>query len=184
MTLPTKRQSADLADRRSGAWRGPHRHDPAAPCPSGGGNDAALTDDRRSGACALASCRERQAESLDQGRAFMLAAAPWGVPRTAGAHALSCRGRCGGGAQASRRTRRRHAYLQAFASQPDFGRRSPGAAWARPPGCACWRRWNPSILAIAAETKAATLDDLGGCAFRSDLAAMRHETQYTRLFRS
>jgi urease accessory protein len=31
---------------------------------------------------------------------------------------------------------------------------------------------------------AATLDDLGGCAFRSDLAALRHETQYTRLFRS
>ena len=30
----------------------------------------------------------------------------------------------------------------------------------------------------------ASLDDLGGCTFRSDLAAMRHETQYTRLFRS
>jgi urease accessory protein len=42
----------------------------------------------------------------------------------------------------------------------------------------------PIILAVANETKAATLDDIGGCAFRSDLAAMRHETQYTRLFRS
>ena len=30
----------------------------------------------------------------------------------------------------------------------------------------------------------ASLDDLGGAAFRSDLAALRHETQYTRLFRS
>jgi urease accessory protein len=40
------------------------------------------------------------------------------------------------------------------------------------------------ILTTAAETKTATLDDVGGCAFRSDLAAMRHETQYTRLFRS
>lgn len=29
-----------------------------------------------------------------------------------------------------------------------------------------------------------TLDDLGASAFRSDLASMRHETQYTRLFRS
>jgi urease accessory protein len=28
------------------------------------------------------------------------------------------------------------------------------------------------------------LDDLGGSAFRSDLASLRHETQYTRLFRS
>ena len=42
----------------------------------------------------------------------------------------------------------------------------------------------PVILRTAAETRAATLDDLGGCAFRSDIAAMRHETQYTRLFRS
>jgi urease accessory protein len=30
----------------------------------------------------------------------------------------------------------------------------------------------------------ATLDDLGGAAFRADLASMRHESQYTRLFRS
>ena len=31
---------------------------------------------------------------------------------------------------------------------------------------------------------AATLDDLGSAAFRADLASMRHENQYTRLFRS
>jgi urease accessory protein len=31
---------------------------------------------------------------------------------------------------------------------------------------------------------AASLDDLGGATFRSDIASMRHETQYTRLFRS
>ena len=43
---------------------------------------------------------------------------------------------------------------------------------------------DPSILHVADSTRTATLDDLGGCAFRSDLAAMRHETQYTRLFRS
>ena len=42
----------------------------------------------------------------------------------------------------------------------------------------------PVIVATADATRTATLDDLGGCAFRSDLAAMRHETQYTRLFRS
>jgi urease accessory protein len=42
----------------------------------------------------------------------------------------------------------------------------------------------PTILQVAAESRAATLSDLGGCAFRSDLAAMRHEDQYTRLFRS
>ncbi len=37
---------------------------------------------------------------------------------------------------------------------------------------------------IAAETEAASLDDLGGCAFRADLASMLHETQTTRLYRS
>ncbi len=42
----------------------------------------------------------------------------------------------------------------------------------------------PVILEVARASRTATLDDLGGCAFRSDLAAMRHETQYTRLFRS
>ena len=31
---------------------------------------------------------------------------------------------------------------------------------------------------------AASLDDLGSATFRADLASMRHETQYTRLFRS
>ena len=39
-------------------------------------------------------------------------------------------------------------------------------------------------LRLAAFAQASTLDDLGGCAFRSDLAALRHESQHTRLFRS
>jgi urease accessory protein len=40
------------------------------------------------------------------------------------------------------------------------------------------------LLAVAEDTRLATLDDLGGACFRSDLAAMRHETQYSRMFRS
>jgi urease accessory protein len=42
----------------------------------------------------------------------------------------------------------------------------------------------PQVRQLAASALEAGLDDLGGCAFRSDLAAIRHETQYTRLFRS
>jgi urease accessory protein len=42
----------------------------------------------------------------------------------------------------------------------------------------------PAVTALAAELRDATLADLGGAAFQSDLAALRHETQYTRLFRS
>ena len=40
------------------------------------------------------------------------------------------------------------------------------------------------VRRLAAEAAGGGLDDLGACAFRSDIAAMRHETQYSRLFRS
>jgi len=42
----------------------------------------------------------------------------------------------------------------------------------------------PRIRALAEGAASATLDEIGGCAFRSDIAAMKHETQYSRLFRS
>jgi urease accessory protein len=40
------------------------------------------------------------------------------------------------------------------------------------------------VVAPARRAVAATLDDLGSATFRADLASLRHETQYTRLFRS
>jgi urease accessory protein len=40
------------------------------------------------------------------------------------------------------------------------------------------------VRGLAEEATGAGLDDLGSCAFRSDIAAIRHETQYSRLFRS
>lgn len=43
---------------------------------------------------------------------------------------------------------------------------------------------SPLIEEIAASSLHAGLDDLGGAAFRADIASMKHETQYTRLFRS
>ena len=42
----------------------------------------------------------------------------------------------------------------------------------------------PAVAATAARALVATLDDLGSATFRADLASLRHETQYTRLFRS
>jgi urease accessory protein len=42
----------------------------------------------------------------------------------------------------------------------------------------------PVIAATALRAAGAKLDDLGSAAFRADLAGARHETQYTRLFRS
>jgi len=42
----------------------------------------------------------------------------------------------------------------------------------------------PVVAATAKRALDSALDDVGGAAFRADLASMRHETQYTRLFRS
>lgn len=42
----------------------------------------------------------------------------------------------------------------------------------------------PIIAQTAARALAASLDEIGSAAFRADIASMRHETQYTRLFRS
>jgi urease accessory protein len=40
------------------------------------------------------------------------------------------------------------------------------------------------VAATAKRALAATIADVGSSAFRADLASARHETQYTRLFRS
>jgi urease accessory protein len=42
----------------------------------------------------------------------------------------------------------------------------------------------PVVSATARRALSASLDDLGSTIFRADIASMRHETQYTRLFRS
>jgi len=42
----------------------------------------------------------------------------------------------------------------------------------------------PVVAATAERAHSAALDDLGSATFRADLASLRHETQYTRLFRS
>lgn len=42
----------------------------------------------------------------------------------------------------------------------------------------------PDVKTLAAFATTSTLDDIGGAAFQSDIASLRHETQYTRLFRS
>lgn len=42
----------------------------------------------------------------------------------------------------------------------------------------------PRIASTAARAGGATLDDIGGATLRADLSTMRHETQYTRLFRT
>ncbi len=42
----------------------------------------------------------------------------------------------------------------------------------------------PIVAETAQRALVTSIDDIGSAAFRADLASMRHETQYTRLFRS
>jgi urease accessory protein len=134
-------------------------------------------------ATACAPARERRDEALNQGRAFQRAVAPWtttAVPDDA-PYAVAVGAAAGGRGIAEDDTA--VAYLQAFATNLISAavRLVPLGQTA---GLHVLAGLEPVILATAAETRNAVLDDVGGCAFRSDLAAMRHETQYTRLFRS
>ena len=134
-------------------------------------------------ALATAASRERRAEALDQGRAFAAAAIAWadtGLPENApypvAVGALT-------GMHGVAEDDAAAAYLQAFATNLISAavRLVPLGQNA---GLRVLAALEPIIVATAVDTKHAALDDIGGCVFRSDLAAIRHETQYTRLFRS
>ncbi|MEJ0019863.1 MAG: urease accessory protein UreF [Acetobacteraceae bacterium] len=134
-------------------------------------------------AIAVGPSRERRAETLDQGTAFIAAAAAWQPPvlpaRVAYPVAVGALAAHHGIAEDATAA----GYLQAFATNL-----ISAAVRLVPLGQSAGLRvlaaLEPVILHVTDATRTATLDDLGGCAFRSDLAAMLHETQYTRLFRS
>jgi urease accessory protein len=130
---------------------------------------------------AVAPSRERLLETVSQGTAFALAAAPWGeaphdfpypvaVGRLAGTHEIPADATVA-------------AYLQALAAN------FVSAAVRLVPlgqsvGLQVLASLAATILAVTDATRDAPLEAIGGACFRSDIAAMRHETQYTRLFRS
>ena len=134
-------------------------------------------------AAAMPAARERQAEALYQGSAFIAAAAAWSAPFLPERCPYPVAVGALAGAYGIAETDTAAAYLQAFASNL-----ISAAVRLVPLGQSVGLRvlagLEPVILSVVETTGAAGLDDLGGCAFRSDLAAMRHETQYTRLFRS
>jgi urease accessory protein len=156
----------------------------------GAGDDAGLRAVAELG-CAFVPTRERFLETTAQGRAFLEAtraawpcaalarlAAAWDGPVVLPvAVGTACAGHRIAAAASV------HAYLHAMAAnlvsagirlvplgQTD-GQRALAAL--------------ESVVNAAAERALTTaLDDIGTCAFRADIASMRHETQYTRLFRS
>ena len=154
------------------------------------GDDAALRDIAEL-AAAFVPSRERQLETSAQGRAFIdIAHAAWncdGLDRMIS--------HCGGtivypvavglvsAAHAIPLAPTLHGFFHALTSNWI----SAGARLV-PLGQTDSQRvlalLEPVVAATAQRALVATLDDLGSATFRADLASMRHETQYTRLFRS
>ena len=134
-------------------------------------------------AVATAASRERCEEAVMQGRAFVAAARAWHVgslpdpiPYAVAVGAIA-------GRHAIPEDETTLAYLHAFVSNL-----ISAAVRLIPLGQSAGLRvlaaMEDEIRSVSATTAAMRQDDVGGCAFRSDLASMRHETQYTRLFRS
>lgn len=135
---------------------------------------------------ALAGSQERHLETMLQGAAFLQAASAWSSPAlerlpadcpycvAVGAVAGS-----GGIGLAEALS----AFLQAFFSNLVQAAIRLGVI-GQTDAVALLAGFETLAIATAACAAASTLDDLGGAAFMSDIMAMKHETQYSRLFRS
>jgi urease accessory protein len=142
-------------------------------------------------AAAFVPSRERQLETSAQGRAFIdIARAAWNcdgldamIAQCDGAIVYPVAVGVVGAAHAIPLAPTMHAFLHALASNWI----SAGARLI-PLGQTDSQRvlalLEPVVVATASRALKAAFDDLGSATFRADLATLRHETQYTRLFRS
>ena len=138
-------------------------------------------------AAALTMARERRLETLAQGAAFRLAAAPWTCPALeawgdapllhpvalallAEAHAIDEDDLALGFLQAGIAN-----LVSAAVRLVPLGQTAGLRVQATLAG---------DIVKVAEATKGLPLTACGGACFAADIASMRHETQYTRLFRS
>ncbi|GLR87314.1 urease accessory protein UreF [Bradyrhizobium iriomotense] len=154
------------------------------------GDEARLRDTAEL-AVALVPSRERQLETTAQGRAFIdIARAAWNadgldamVAACAGPLVYPVAVGVVASAHGVRLEPTLHAFLHALVSNW-----ISAASRLIPLGQTDSQRvlasLEPAVAATAARALSATLDDLGSATFRADLASLRHETQYTRLFRS
>lgn len=134
---------------------------------------------------ALAGSAERHREATLQGAAFLTAARAW-TPDVAGlgdAPPYCVAVGAVSGALGVALGDTLAAYLQAFSSnliQAAIRLGVTGQTGAVETVAAL----EPLLIGIAARAQRSTLDDLGSSALISEIVAMRHETQYSRLFRT
>ena len=142
-------------------------------------------------AAAFAPSQERHLETTAQGRAFLDATrAAWPTPALDrllaiwdGAAALPVAVAVAGAGHEITLAPALQAYLHALAANlVSAGVRL--VPLGQTDGQRVLAALEPVVAATAARALATPLDDVGGAAFRADLASMRHETQHTRLFRS
>ncbi len=138
---------------------------------------------------ALAPSRERHLETMAQGRAFVAAvAAAWPSPAIAwlaaedGAAYPVAVG-AAAGSHAIPLDMALPAYLNAFAANlVSVGVRLIPIGQSA--GLKILAALHPLIAATAERAAQSTLDDLGSATMLADIASMRHETQYSRVFRT
>ena len=142
-------------------------------------------------AAAFVSSRERYLETSAQGRAFIdIARAAWNcdgldqlVSRCDGAIVYPVAVGVVSAAHAIPLAPTVHAFFHAVVSNWI----SAGARLVPLGQTECQRvlaELEPIVVSTGKRALEASLDDLGSATFRADLAGLRHETQYTRLFRS
>jgi len=152
-------------------------------------DDAGLLKEVAELAAAFAPSAERRLETLAQGSAFLAAVrAIWSHPALDGlgqeneiAYPIAV-GACAA-AHGLPLAPTAQAFVQAFAANLI----SAGVRLiplGQTDGLRVVARLEPLIPRIVAGALAASLGDIGGAAIMADIASMRHETQYTRLFRS
>lgn len=135
---------------------------------------------------ALAGSGERHRETMALGAAFLAAAREWARPvieargeAVAYPVAVGAVAGLNGVALAPALA----GFLHAAASQLVSAGLRLGVA-GQVQGVAILSRLEATLLALAARAAASTLDDLGTATIRAEIEIMRHETQYSRLFRS
>ena len=138
-------------------------------------------------AAALPGCRERYLETTAQGNAFLAAAAAWPAPVLARLADRPLAYPVAVGAVSAAHgvpeDRATLGFLHAFCANLVSAavRIVPLGQQA---GLRVMAALEPVLIAVCDETRELSLDDIGSAAMRADLAAMHHETQYTRLFRT
>jgi urease accessory protein len=150
-------------------------------------DDAAALAEIAELAAALPGCRERLLETTAQGNAFIAAAGAWPHPLLAqlrdGEIAYPVAVGAIAAAHGIAEDRATLGFLHSFAANlvSSAVRLIPLGQQA---GLRIMAALEPVLIAVAGESRDLSLDDIGSGAIRADLAAMHHETQYTRLFRT